>query len=91
LGAAVLLGYTSHGRQLPELGGFQATLLVAAGLGLATAILSFALTGRRAEELVALSDAERGKLEALMTEEAELAGIGLMLGEEHDPFEEEDR
>jgi len=89
LGAAVLLGYTHPGQQLPELGGFQTTLFIATALGIATAIISFILPGRHLEEAAPLSDVERGELETLMTEEAELAGIGLMLGNEHNPFEEE--
>ncbi len=88
LGAAVLLGYTRHGQQLPGIGGFQVTLIIASGLGIATAIISFILPGRHPQEAAPLSEGERRELDTLMTEEARLAGIGLMLGEEHDPFQE---
>ena len=46
LGAAVLLAHTRHGQTLPSVGGFRVALLIAAGLGVATAVISFVLPGK---------------------------------------------
>ena len=87
LGAAVLLGYTHHGHIYPEIDGFRAVLFVSAGLGFATALLSFVLPGHTVAAVPA-SDHDRAAVDELMEEEAELAGAGLMLSDDHDPLDE---
>jgi MFS family permease len=49
LSAAILLGYTKGHQIFPEVGGFRAALLISTALGVVTAIVSFALPGKRAE------------------------------------------
>jgi MFS family permease len=88
LGAAVLLGYTRHGDIYPEIGGFRAVLLISAGLGVATAVLSFILPGHVASPRPAFSDRDHTAFDVLLAEEAELAGAGIMLADEHDPTDE---
>ncbi len=44
--AAVLMAHTPRGQALPNVSGFQDTLLIAAGICVATAVLSFVLPGR---------------------------------------------
>jgi MFS family permease len=46
LSAAVLLAHTRPGQALPDVNGFVVTLIIAAALCLATAVVSFALPGR---------------------------------------------
>ena len=48
LSATVLTAYTDHGHTFPTVGGFRATLILAAALCLATALISYVLPGRRA-------------------------------------------
>ena len=81
-GAAVLLANTPEGRTLPEVGGFRAALFISAGLGVATAVLSFVLTGAGAEPVPAVE-------EARMSEEALLDATGAMLVDELDLDSEE--
>jgi hypothetical protein len=88
LSAAVLLAFTPHGSIIPNIDGFVVTMLLAAWFALVSAFASMVLPGRRAEVAAPLTDAEHARLGTLMTEEGELAGIGLMLGEERDPFGE---
>ena len=84
-GAAVLLAYTPHGASLPDLGGFRVALLISAGLGLLTAVLSFVLPGstpagghRPGVEPVP------DDVEVRMEEEALLDATGAMLVDELD-------
>ena len=85
LGAAVLLAYTPHGASLPDLDGFRVALLVSAGLGLLTAVLSFVLSGaaphggHRSGAGSAPDD-----VEVRMAEEALLDATGAMLVDELD-------
>jgi MFS family permease len=91
LSAAVLLAYTPHGQALPNVGGFMATLIIAAGLCLVTAVVSFVLPGPKASSPDVFTINEEDS-EALMKSEAELAGTGLVALEELPAFApEEDR
>jgi MFS family permease len=85
LGAAVLLGYTRPHQIFPEVGGFHVALLISAGLGVVTAIVSFVLPGK-APAPAPLSAKRQVELEVAMEEEAELSGAGLMLTENVEPF-----
>jgi MFS family permease len=85
LSAAVLLAHTRPGQALPDVGGFEMALVIAAALCLATAVVSFVLPGRaRSPRSVRTSDGEEN-LETLMNSEAELAGTGLSAGAESLP------
>jgi MFS family permease len=90
LSAAVLLAHTPHGQVLPDVGGFVVTLIIAAGLCLVTAVVSFALPGRKASssDVFTVNEDDR---EALMKGEAELAGTGLVSSEQLPFGPEEDR
>jgi hypothetical protein len=44
--AAVLMAHTRPGQALPDAGGFEVALIIAAALCLATAVVSFVLPGR---------------------------------------------
>jgi MFS family permease len=46
LSAAVLMAHTRPGQALPDVGGFEVALIIAAALCLATAVVSFVLPGR---------------------------------------------
>ncbi len=83
-GAAVLLAYTSPGHTLPDVGGFRVALFISAGLGVATAVLSFLLSG------AAPSAPVPGSVEVRMGEEALLDATGAMLVDELD-LDAEDR
>jgi MFS family permease len=86
--AAILVTYTLPGHQLPEIGGFTVALFISSGLGLLAAVLSFVLPGRGViESQPPLSEQEQAALELMMMEEAEIAGVGLMSGNDHDPFD----
>jgi MFS family permease len=85
LGAAVLLGYTTHGQIFPEVGGFHTALLISAALGVATALISFVLPGKGARPAM-LSPHEHEELDLAMEEQAELAGAGVMLADDVEPF-----
>jgi len=78
--AAVLTAHTPTGQALPDVGGFRDTLLIAAGICVATAAASFVLPGRDRERGLGHGTPRDPALEAAM-EEAELAGAGLMLAE----------
>jgi MFS family permease len=85
--AAVLHAYTRDGHSIPAAGGFEAALCIAAALSVATAVLSFLLPGERASTARArLSTTERAELELMMEEEAEIAGMGLMSGNDQETF-----
>jgi MFS family permease len=88
LGAAVLLGYTKGHEIFPEVGGFHAALLISAALGVATAIISFVLPGRRGAP-EALTARRQIEFDVTMVEEAELAGAGVMLADDVEAFGEE--
>jgi len=83
-GAAVLLAYTGHGDTYPSLDGFRVALLISAGLGLTTAVLSFVLPG--GDRPVALGPRTVGHddVEVRMEEEALLEASGAMLVDELD-------
>ena len=83
LGAAVLLAYTAHGQTFPDLDGFRVALLVSAGLGLLTAVLSFTLSGRGAPVAPGRGPG-RDDVEVRMEEEALLEAGGALLSDELD-------
>ena len=83
LGAAVLLAYTSPGETFPDLDGFRVALLVSAGLGLLTAVLSFTLSGR-ATPVAPGRGPGRDDVEVRMEEEALLEAGGALLSDELD-------
>ena len=88
--AAVLMAHTPRGQALPNVSGFQDTLLIAAGICVATAVLSFVLPGRMVEHGPGRSARQEEELEGTMREEAELAGAGLVFAEaQHAPGSEE--
>jgi predicted MFS family arabinose efflux permease len=91
LGAAILIAFTHPGHTFPTVGGFHTALLVASGLCLLTAGISYVLPGAEADRGVSAveSDATRQREDLIMGEEAELAGAGLMLAEERLPLAEE--
>jgi MFS family permease len=79
LAAATLTAYTHRGETFPKVQGFQVTLLMAAGLGAATAVISFVLVGRNANNAHSTVTQE---VEETMEEEAEAGALGLMLANE---------
>ena len=70
---------------LPDVGGFRDTLLIAAGICAATAVISFVLPGRSVDQRPPSTADERVELEEIMKEEGELAGAGLVLAEAQNP------
>jgi MFS family permease len=82
LSAAVLMSHTRHGQSLPDVNGFKVALIIASLLCLATAVVSFVLPGKASSRRNALSVGEERGLEVVMKDEAELAGAGLIAGEE---------
>ena len=82
--AAVLMAHTRPGQSLPDVGGFRETLLIAAGICVATAIISFLLPGPTADRRPSSRTGEE-ELEEIMKEEGELAGAGLVLAEPQHP------
>ena len=89
LGAAILLSFTHPGHTFPTVGGFHTALLVASGLCLATAVISYVLPGPAANQRPVEPDATRGHEDRVLEEETELAGAGLMLAGEQLPLAEE--
>jgi MFS family permease len=89
LGAAILSSFTHPGRTFPTVGGFRTALLVASGLCLVTAVISYVLPGPTANRRRAEPDGAREPEDLVMEEEMELAGAGLMLAEEQLPRAEE--
>jgi MFS family permease len=73
LAAAVLTAYTHAGATFPTAGGFHTTLLLACGLCLLTAVLTYILPG------TATPTALSHGAERLLEEEAEIGGAGLLL------------
>ena len=84
-GAAVLLANTRPGHTLPDVNGFRVALLISAGLGVLTAVLSFVLTGAAPAGAVVPA-----AVESRMAEEALLDATGAMLVDELD-LDNEDR
>ena len=91
LGAAILIAFTDPGHTFPTVGGFHAALLVASGLCLLTAVISYVLPGAEAKRHTPEHDVAREREDRIMGEEAELAGAGLMLAEEQLPLADEVR
>ena len=91
LGAAILIAFTHPGRTFPTVGGFHAALLVASGLCLVTAAVSYVLPGPDADRRAPATghDATRDGEDLIMAEEAELAGAGIMLAEDRLPLADE--
>jgi MFS family permease len=83
-GAAVLLAYTPHGGVLPDLEGFRVALLISAGLGLLTAVLSFVLPGATRPGARPATSTVPDDVELRMEEEVLLDATGAMLVDEHD-------
>jgi MFS family permease len=81
LSAAVLMAHTRPGQALPDVDGFEAALIIAAALCLATAVVSFVLPGRAPLPPSAVTVDEQD-LAVLMKDEAESGGAGLVAGEE---------
>jgi MFS family permease len=81
LSAAVLLAHTPSGQALPDVGGFVMTLIIAAGLCIVTAVVSFVLPGREVSSPHVFTVNEDDR-EALMKDEAELAATGFATSEE---------
>ncbi len=79
--AAILMAHTPKGQALPNVSGFEDTLLIAAGICVATALLSYLLPGRMVDHGPGPGTPEEKELEEIMKEEAELAGAGLVLAE----------
>jgi MFS family permease len=77
LATAILAAYTRHGLTYPTYAGFRVTLIIATALCLGTAVLSYMLPGRAVVSSVGVS---RG-VEALLEDEGEVGGVGLMLAE----------
>jgi hypothetical protein len=67
---------------MPDVGGFKVALIIASALCLATALASFVLLGRAPSRRNPLTVGEERDLGMLMKDEAELAGTGLIAGEE---------
>jgi MFS family permease len=59
LSAAVLMAHTRRGQALPNAGGFEVALIIAAAMCLATAIVSFMLPGRAASPTIADRQGDR--------------------------------
>jgi MFS family permease len=87
MAAAILTTYTHAGHALPEVGGFRTTLLVAFGLCVVTAVVSYVLPGPNANQrpVPAGRTGARSEADEEGEEEAELAGSGAMLADEHAP------
>ena len=81
LSAAVLMSHTRHGQSLPDVDGFKVALIIASALCLATAVVSFVLPGKAPSRRNAITAAEEIELEAVMKDEAELGGTGMIAGE----------
>jgi len=86
LAAAILTANTLPGHELPTLGGFEAVPLVAIGLLLATAVISYVLPGSATNGPPVSGPVATAKgptrADVLAEEEAEFAGTGAMLAEE---------
>jgi predicted MFS family arabinose efflux permease len=80
LSAAVLMAHTRHGQALPDVGGFEVALVIAAALCLATAVVSFVLPGRAPTPPGARTAGEEEDLGVLVRNEAGLGGAGPAAG-----------
>ena len=90
LGAAILIAFTHPGHTFPTVGGFHAALLVASGLCLVTAVVSYVLPGVDANRTSPVEpDPARKREDLIREEEGELAVAGLMLAEERLPRADE--
>jgi MFS family permease len=78
LSAAILTAYTHHGHIYPTAEGFQITLLVASGICVGAAVLSYLLPGPARGDTRPIAD----EVEHLLEQEAEAAAIGLLLDDE---------
>jgi predicted MFS family arabinose efflux permease len=87
LTAAVLAAHTHPGSTLADVQGFRMTLIIAAGVCVATAVVSYILPEKSSDRARSLSVTEREALDQMLQEEAEVAGSGFTLGEEPSPFE----
>jgi MFS family permease len=87
--AAILTANTRAGQSIPDVAGFRDALLIAAGICVATAVISFILSGRT-DRGRPLSPGEQEELDETMEEEAELAGAGFVLAEAPNPTSPED-
>jgi MFS family permease len=85
LAAAILTANTPAGRITPTLGGFHLTLLVAASLGVAAAVLSYVLPGRSAKPSSPVTE----QIERMMEEEAEVGATSFSLAGESLTYESE--
>lgn len=85
LGATVLLSYTRPGAIYPAVGGFTTSLIISAILGVATAMVSFVLPGRKTARLG--PPAHEREVEIVSIEKGELAGV--MLAAEEPLVEEQ--
>ena len=89
-GAAILTSFTHPGHTFPTVGGFRTAMLVASGLCVATAVISYVLPGSSNNRHVAITDTTaRIREDQTMESESELAGAGLMLAEEQLPLAKE--
>jgi len=86
-GVAVLSSYTRAGQSLPTESGYRAVLSISAGLCVATAVLGLSLIRPDASKEEQVSKREHDKVDLIMEEEAELAGTGVMLTNEHERSE----
>jgi predicted MFS family arabinose efflux permease len=84
--AAVLMAHTRPGQSLPGVAGFRDTLLIAAGICVTTAVISFVLPGRTAGRVAVPDTPDGEEVGEIMEEEAELAGAGLVLAEAQHPY-----
>jgi MFS family permease len=78
LSAAILTAYTHPGHTYPTVKGFQITLLVATGVCVAAAVLSYLLPGPTSTDAQPIAD----EVEHLLEREAEAAAMGLLLNDE---------
>jgi MFS family permease len=85
LGAAVLSSFTHSGHTFPTVGGFRTALIIASALCLATAVISYVLPGAQANRATVPADDALDAELAIMEEESEVVGAGLMLDEERVP------
>jgi predicted MFS family arabinose efflux permease len=88
LTAAVLAAHTRPGSSLADVQGFRMTLIIATGVCVATAVISYTLPERNPDRTRSMSLVEKEALDQMSEEEAEVAASGLTLGEEPSPLEE---
>jgi MFS family permease len=81
LGASVLIGATLKGHTFPAESGFRTALFIAAGMCVATALVSYVLPGRGSGRGVESSDGGFPAVGPSVNEEAEFANSVMMLAE----------